>query len=339
MLQHLPKSLPASEHSGTAFSGQKCPLQYCLFAGATPHYNALISGPPQWFGSPADVECQPPNPLDKPVLDQGTFQQLLAAAYILQEQNDCQLVKEAKADFLRTLSYEAAAENVHLIAPLSLPPEPLAEIELPLKSVVPMTQSEVDPLASLNDSLLHPEADTQVPVLAREVPEAATFKRPQLKPAQVKPLVQHAVPRATTGSRYRMVYRRISQTNELFWRAATVIAVAAVSVLLLGASIHRFSPLPAELALPSEAVQRQVPFRRAKRIGTVLPQSGGVSTKTVVMEPHAATGTGPAERTVVADNLAGTIATPASARNTIVNPNRVHSAYESEADIVAPNAV
>jgi hypothetical protein len=285
------------------------------------------------------VNLQPTNTLDKPVLDQGTFQQLLAAAYTLQEQNDHLLVKEAKADFSRTLSAEAVAEKVHLIPPVSLTPEPLAETELPLKSVVPMTQSEVDPLALLNDSLLHPETDTRVPVLAREVPEATIFKRPQSKPEQLILPVQHPVPSAAGGSHYRMVRRRISPSNELFWRAATVAATAAVLALLLGASIGRFSPLPAGVALPSEPVQQPVPFRRAKRMVTIPPQSGGVSTKTVVMEPHAATRTGPTEQTVVADNLPGTSASPASARNTIVKPNRVHSAYESEADIVAPNTL
>ncbi|HXM20451.1 MAG TPA: hypothetical protein VN948_04195 [Terriglobales bacterium] len=284
------------------------------------------------------MEYQRANTVDKPVLDQGTFQQLLAAAYTLQEQNDHLLVKQAKVDFPRTLSDEAVAEKVHLIPLVSLTPELLAETELPLESVLAMAQSDVERLASLNDSVLQPETDARVPVLAREVLEAATFKRrPQSKPAQLILLVHHAVPSTTSGSRYRMEHGRISQSNQLFWRAATVVAVAAVSALL-GASIGRLSPLPAGLALPSELVQQQVPFRRAKRIVTVPARSGGVGAKTVVMEPHAATKTGPTERTVVAGTPPGRSATPASAQKTIVNPNR-HSIYESEADMVAPNTV
>ena len=285
------------------------------------------------------MKCQPTNTLDKPVLDQGTFQQLLAAAYTLQEQNARLWVKVPKADFPRNLSDGAIAEKVHLLSPVSQTPEALPETVLPPPSLLPMAPSDVEPLASLNDLLLHPDTDTRAPDFALGVLETETFKRPRSKPAKPILLVQHRAPSATSGSHYGMVRRRISPSNELFWRAATVLATAAVLALLLGASIGRFSPLPARLALPSEPVQQQVPFRRAKRIVTVPPQSGGVSTNTVVMEPHAATRTGPAERTVVADNLRGTSATPASARNPIVNPNRVHSAYESEADIVAPNTI
>ena len=63
--------------------------------------------------------------IDKPVLDQSMFQQLLAAAYTLQEQNRLS-VKETKADSSRTVS-------------------------LPLASV-PMAQSDVATLAPLNGS-------------------------------------------------------------------------------------------------------------------------------------------------------------------------------------------
>jgi hypothetical protein len=212
------------------------------------------------------VKPQPANALDKPVLDQETFQQLLAAAYTLQEQN----------------------------------------VQLPVKEVAassPLTLS----------------------------------KRPQSKLTQPTLLVECDVPSAISGSRYRMVRRRISQSNELFWRAATAVAMAAVSALLLGASIDRFSPLPARLTLPSEVIQQQVPFRRAKHVTTVLSQSNGVGTKVVVMEPHETMTTEPDEPTVADDDPLASAA-PASTQETIVNRNR-HSTYESEADMVAPDTV
>ena len=290
----------------------------------------MILGLHHWYRASANVKRQPTNTLDKPVLDQVTFQQLLAAAYTLQEQNARLL--EAKADFPQTLSDRAIAEKVPLNPLVSLPFKRLAE------TGQPQAQTDVEPLASLNDSVLQPEIDARVPVLAREVQEDATFKRPQSKSAQLVLLVQHSVPCATSGSRDRMVRRRASQGNELFWRAATAVAMAAVSALLLGASIHRLSPLPAGLALPSEKVQQQVPFRRTKRIVTVPAQRGGVGTKTIVMEPQARK-SGSTERTVVADKPPESRATPASPRKTIVNPTRVHSAYESEADMVAPDTV
>jgi hypothetical protein len=311
------------------------PVHIEFVCSVPPHYNVLILG--FVICRVPDVKLQRTNTVDKPVLDQGTFQQLLAAAYTLQEQNDHLLVKEAKADSPRSLPDVAVAEKVRLI-PISMTPEPWAETELPLKSVLPMAQSDVEPVASLNDSVRHPETDTRVPDLAREVLEAASVKRAQSKSAELTLPVQHPVPRATSGSGYRMVRGRISQSNELFWKAATVVAMAAVSALLLGTSIDRLSPLPAGLALPSEVVQQQVPFRRATHIVTILAQSGGIGTKTIMMEPQATT-TGPAEQTGVPEKATGGSATPASAKKAIVDPNRVPSAYESEADMVAPDTV
>lgn len=66
-----------------------------------------------------------------------------------------------------------------------------------------------------------------------------------------------AVPRgpvhlALVANRYRNFRRRFSLTDEVFWKAATAVAVAAVSTLLLGAAVLRSSPLPAGLALPSQ---------------------------------------------------------------------------------------
>jgi acyl dehydratase len=70
--------------------------------------------------------------LHKPVLDQDTFQQLLAAAYTLQEQNP-QPVKETKADSSRTVS-------------------------VPLESI-PMAQSDVASFASRNHSPVPTSSD------------------------------------------------------------------------------------------------------------------------------------------------------------------------------------
>jgi len=154
------------------------------------------------------VKLQRTNTLDKPVLDQGTFQQLLVAAYTLQEQNDHLLAKKARADFPQSLSYGAVAGKVHLILPVPMTPEPLAETELPLNLALPLAQSDVEPLASVNNSALRPETDPRVPDLAREILEAASFKRTQSKLAELVPGVQHPVPNATIGSYHRWVSSR-----------------------------------------------------------------------------------------------------------------------------------
>ena len=189
------------------------------------------------------------NTVDKPVLDQDTFQQLLAAAYTLQEQ-DRLGVKEAKAESSQTVS-------------------------LPL-GPVPIAPSDVEPLASLNND--------------------------------------SAVPRSRD--------RRMSRSDEFFWRVAAAVVMAAVFALVLVTSLDRLSPLPARL----EVVRQDAPFPR------VQPQNSGVATKTIGMEPDARA----TERPVVVDKPPAT-ATPRSFQKRL-NPKR-YSAYESESDIVAQDTV
>jgi hypothetical protein len=66
--------------------------------------------------------------------------------------------------------------------------------------------------------------------------------------------------------------------------------MVSLFALLLVTSHDRLAPLPAR----REVIQQEVPFRR------VLPQSDGVGTKTITMEPLA-TETGSTERTLDAD--------------------------------------
>jgi BON domain len=231
------------------------------------------------------VKRKPTSSQGKPVLDEGAFQQLLAAIYILQEHHDRLLEKEAKAD-CTALSDGAIAENVRPIQQLvPLMPERVAVPVLPLEPVIPVAQADVEPLALQNDSVIPPgtayqlsvlasqlealieqrnrtdsEWTTRLPVaVAREIPaeeqqavayhaegwEKAGFEQPQSEPAHLIPLVQRVGPGGTSILPHRIVRRRNSQSNELFLRTATVVAIAA----LLGASFHRFSPLPGGLAL------------------------------------------------------------------------------------------
>jgi len=76
------------------------------------------------------------NTLDQPFLDQNSFQQLLSAAYTLQEKN-LSMVKETKADSYQTVS---------------LRPEP-----------VQMAHSDLEPSAHLNGSLVPSSRDRRIP--------------------------------------------------------------------------------------------------------------------------------------------------------------------------------
>ncbi len=293
-------------------------------------------GSPSLVRGSSQVKCQRSNTLNKPVLDQETFQQLLAAASTLQQQNDRLLVEASKVDFAQTLPEGAIAKSVGVMPLVSLTPGPLAETEPALESVLPIAQSDVEPSVSPLDSALEPETNARIPVLPPQFLEDPTFKQPQSKPAPLMMPVCQAVPNARSGSRDRAMRSRISQRTELFWSAATVAALAAVSALLMGGSIHRLSPLPASLTLPSEVLGQPVPFRRAKRIGAVLAQSGGAGTKTMVMEPDATKSEPTAA--VVADESPRRSATPGSGHKTILGPKH-HSSHESEGEIVAQDTV
>jgi hypothetical protein len=230
------------------------------------------------------VKRKPTSTQGKPVLDQGAFHQLLAAAYMLQEHHDRLLEKEPKAD-CAALSAGAIAENVRPIQQVvPLTPGPVAAVPvLPLEPVIPVAQVDVEPSTPQNASAIPPETAYQLSVLAsqlealirqqirtdapwttrlpvavaREIPpeeqavayhaedrEKVGFEQPQSEPTQLIPLVQPVVPSGTSILPHRIVRRRISQSNELFLKTATLVAIAA----LLGASVYRFSPLPGGLA-------------------------------------------------------------------------------------------
>ena len=302
------------------------------------------------------MKRKPTSSQGKPVLDEGAFQQLLAAVYILQEHHDRLLEKEPKAD-CAALSDGAIAENVRPIQQVvPLTPERVAVPVLPLEPVIPVAQADVEPLAPQNDSVIPPgtayqlsvlasqlealiqqqirtdsEWTTRLPVaVAREIPaeeqqavayhaegrEKAGFEQPQSEPAQLIPLVQRVVPSGTSNWPHRIVRRRIPQGKEFFWRTATVFAVAAVLFLLLGASVHRLLPAPGGLALSSEVPQQQTLFHR-----------------TNATESLAATK--PVEPTVVADRLPASVENSGSPQKRVVKPNSLHSTYGSEGDLVA----
>jgi hypothetical protein len=162
--------------------------------------------------------------------------------------------------------------------------------------------------------------------------QAASFKPLPSETPQLALPRQTPVLRATHTT---IVRSRITKNNEFFWGIATAVAVASVSVLLLGASINRFSPLPAALARPSEGLQHQSSLQKARAITTILDESSGVNNETIATEPDAATQDAPAQRLAVDQPPRSK---PASVRKKTLN-RKHHSARARQSDIVAPNTV
>jgi hypothetical protein len=299
------------------------------------------------------VKRKPTSTHGKPALDGRAFQQLLAAVYILQEHHDRPLNKQPKADCAALSDRAEDIRPIQQMAPLT--PEHVAVPVLPLESVIPLAQAEVEPLAPQDDSVIPPETAYQLSVLAsqlealiqqqirtnsewttrlpvavaREIPAEeqqtvayraegrgkADFEQPQSEPAQLLPLVQRVVPSGTRVLPHRIVRSRIFQSNELFLRTATVVAAAAVLFMLLGASVHRLLPAPGGLALSSEAPPQQTPFHRTHATESLA---------TKLVEP-----------TAVAVRLPASVENSDLHEKRVVKPNSLHSTYRSEADLVA----
>jgi hypothetical protein len=298
------------------------------------------------------VKRKPTSTHGKPALDGVAFQQLLGAVYILQEHHDRLLNKEPKAD-CAVLSDGAIAENIRPIQQVvPLTPERVAVPVLRLEPVISVAQADVESLAPQYDSVIPPETAYQLSVLAsqlealiqqqirtnsewttvavaREIPaeeqqpvayraegrENAGFEQPQSEPAQLIPLVQPMVPSGTSILPHRIVRRRIFQSDELFLRTATVVAIAAVLFMLLGTSVQLLLPATGGLALSSEEPPQQTPFHR-------IHATESLATKLV----------GP---TVAADQLPARVENSGLPKKRVVKPNSLHSTHSSEADLIA----
>jgi hypothetical protein len=196
---------------------------------------------------------------DPPVLDEGTFQQLLAAAYTLQQSHG--------------LLLSAVPETVRQASSL--------------QPALRVTRAEVEALQP---------SRTQVHFL-------------------------------------KTVGKQILPSDELFWKTATVVALIAVSALLLAATVHRFSPLPASLSRPVDVIPRSGPPQ--KHLTTVPAQScaGDTETGATKLSP-AKTAAQPTP--TVASEPAANRTKPASPQKSTVKPHRIHN---EEADVVAEDTV
>lgn len=137
---HLSKNIP-----------EKVIAPYCFFCGgvgvhhlsennlivergASEQYNAMIGCLITGSGLPADVKDHHTSTRGKPLLDERTFQQLLAAAYLLQQHYDRLLPRALKATYAQTLSDGAIVEKVR---PPQVLPTPQTRAH-PVQPLVPV---------------------------------------------------------------------------------------------------------------------------------------------------------------------------------------------------------
>jgi hypothetical protein len=95
-------------------------------------------------------------------------------------------------------------------------------------------------------------------VASEAPPPEAALKESQ--PIRLVPLATGADPGRTRFAAYRIRLQQMSRQNKLFWRMAPLAAMLSIELLLLAASAHRFSPVPAGLTRESGESREPIPF-------------------------------------------------------------------------------
>ena len=206
--------------------------------------------------------------------------------------------------------------------------------------------------------LAEPEIATQNSPLPKSVVKEPVFAVPltnRAKPVfneqlpQVVPLMQNAVPVRPNTYRQKILQKQVLQNDEVFWKTATVLAMVAVAALLVGASVNRFSPLPANVMQRSIEAQQPVPFEKA-RIVPALPLDAKIGASELpstrgsdVVGLHPALAVEPASPRIVpeSDDRANDRLVRVKPRSSEPHPPSAthHSAGPAESDMVAEDTV
>jgi hypothetical protein len=239
--------------------------------------------------------------------------------------------------------------------------EPLGEVR----------ESPFEPEAVITESISSSPASEPVPAeeWGLEEPQSVVFEtevgdeaspgiEERMEPVSMEP------PAASSDERglpsYRVRIPRMSQHERLFWKIAPLASMLTLTFLLLAASSHRFSPVPAGLVSNSGETRGSIPFAGVKSGTTNTTQTKNAVTAT----PSAQNPTAPVVKPsaaklhtlspVVSNSLlsnppvskadqAGTANTKvslASSREREVAPtSRQHSLVSSDADYVARDTI
>ena len=283
-------------------------------------------------------------PTAPPVLDEETFQQLLAAAHILQECNN-RRIGESNTTLLAAAvttrgepiqdrspalvsrgdpptdlavdSTSADRTDVEPILPQSdsvIPPEVAHQLSTLASQLNAFLESAVQPdseSSQITVLTVSEEASTERQIVASPVRVEAHLEGPVSEPSRFTSLFQFPGLSRTGDSSYGIIARILS-SNELFRRTATMFALAAVLALLLGASWLRLSHLPGRLVQSSEDVQEKS-LQRTRTLDT---------TETTKLAPLGVTDRTPPSAT-----------RPPSVQNAVAKPASVRSTYARDTDL------
>jgi hypothetical protein len=188
--------------------------------------------------------------------------------------------------------------------------------------------------------------------------EASPSIQERMEPVSMEPPATSSNERGLPS--YRVRIPRMSQHERLFWKIAPLASMLTLAFLLLAASSHRFSPVPAGLVSNSRETRGSIPFAAIKSGTTNTAQTKNAVTAAPSAQNPAASVVKPSAAKLhtlspaVSNSLlsnppvskadrAGTANTKvslASSREREVAPtNRQHSLASSDADYVARDTI
>ena len=284
-------------------------------------------------------------PTAPPVLDEKTFQQLLAAAHILQECSD-RRARESNTS-LRAAAVPRRVERIQDTS-LSLvsggdPPTDLAvnstsadriagEPLLPQSTslIPPDVAHQLSALASQLNTLLEravrPDSESsQIPVLTASE-KASLEQQIVTSPARIEANLEESFSEPSRFSSLSQPLRlsrsrdsshgiiaRMLRTNELFRRTATMFALTAILALLLGASRHLLSPLSGRLVRSSEDVHEKSLQRRTLDTPATTKLSASLG---------------------ITDQPKPSATSPPSVQSAVAKPTFLHSTHARDVDLI-----
>jgi hypothetical protein len=197
---------------------------------------------------------------DKPVLSADGFQRLLAAAFILQTQNDPHLLMPRHGGYHRTVAVEAVVQKR---TPSLRIEEPQLQLAYPNGVLVSSVNGSGDQ-SSISAS------QELVEILPSIAHERTRARRAALGLAT---LGEDFVTKLS-GFHVAGLISLIDARKVVRWRTVEALAIATVFGMLMGASMHRVSRARDRLSLPTEVAEPQTADRTATAAAEILALSG-----------------------------------------------------------------
>jgi hypothetical protein len=167
----------------------------------------------------------------------------------------------------------------------------------------------------------------------------------EAQPIRLVPPAPGVIPGRSGFAAYRIWLQRMSRQNKLLWKITPIAAMLSIAFLLLAASAHRFSPIPAGLTRESGESRGAVPFatalpRTQDGIKRAVPAAPSPALEAVKPPAAKQLGSNPGQSNPGQAHAVKSQRSLASSKERVVTPKpRDRSVAKSDADYVAKDTV